>query len=155
MDLKFRTKAACRIARIDPQRFNEDVASGEYHCAPETRAGVSRVFDEADIAGLLVYRHLMDVFGDRGFSKKTAAMYACGVIRSIREMKRYPDQTRADFPVDGFNDTPMLCRPEEGAYFGAHQHRALAATVCFDLSNILKAVRHGMSEEAKILGEED
>lgn len=155
MDIKFRTKAACRIAKIDRQRFNEDVASGEYHCAPKTRAGVSRVFDEADIAGLMIYRHLMDVFGERGFSKKTAAMYACGVVQAIRDLKRSPGKTRADFPVDGFNDVSVLCGPDESPCFGHSGHRALAATVCFDLESILNVVREGMAAEAKILGEED
>ena len=155
MDLKFRTKAACRIARIDHQRFNEDVAAGDYPCAPKTRAGVSRVFDEADIAGLLIYRHLLDAFSQTGYSKKTASMYACGVIQAVRDLKSHPEKTRADFPVNDFNDTPILCNPEEAPWFGDGSLRALAATFCFDLENLLKTVRARMAEEAKILGEED
>ncbi|WP_208353116.1 hypothetical protein [Pseudaestuariivita rosea] len=152
--MKFRTKAACRIARIDPQRFNEDVASGDYPHAPKTRSGVSRVFDEADIAGLLIYRHLMDIFGDRGFTKKTAAMYAGGIIQALRAPTT-TDRSRVDFPINGFNDDGVPCNKDEPPYFGNERNRALAATMSFDLEHILKVVRQGMAEEAQVLGEED
>ncbi|MEM9578260.1 MAG: hypothetical protein AAF999_14750 [Pseudomonadota bacterium] len=153
MGTKFRTKAACRVARIDPQRFNEDVASGEYHCAPPTRAGVSRLFDQFDIAGLMIYGHLMRAFEPNRYSKKIAAMYACGVINALRQ-KTTTDGTRVDFPVNGFNDDGVRCNRDEPPYFGYGTDRALAATMSFDLENIMKVVHIRMAEEANIVGEE-
>lgn len=154
MDLKFRTKAACRIAMIDPQRFNEDVASGDYACAPRTKAGVSRVFDEADIAGLMIYGHLMRVYEPYRFVKKVAALYSCGVIQALRQQTT-TNRDRADFPLDGFNDVFTLSNDEDAPSFGAEQSKAPFATICFDLNSILETVRLRMAEEAKILGEED
>ncbi len=155
MNLKFRTKAACRIARIEAQRFNEDVAAGDYPCAPETTSGVSRVFDEADIAGLTVYAHLMRVYEPQRYTKKTAAMYACGVIRALRE-RQGEDQARADFPLNGFNNMWVHASTTDAPiYVTGEGISAFAATLCFDLNSILKEVRLRMDQEARILGEED
>ena len=153
MDLKFRTKAACRIAMVDPQRFNEDVAAGEYPCAPKTSSGVSRVFDQFDIAGLFVYGHLMRVYDPARFPKKVAAMYACGIINALRQ-RTTTDGSRVDFPLDGFNDQGIRCNGDEPPYFGNDTCRAVAATMSFDLKGIMHVVHQRMAEEANILGEE-
>ena len=155
MTLKFRTKAACRIAGISAQRFNELVADGTYECAPATKAGAARVFEEADIAGLLVFGHMMRVFSDHRFSSKIAVIYACGLVEVFR---RHGDTlpARADFPLDGFNDVAVECEDDEPPAYSAYEGvRAPSATICFDLHEIRKAVRRGMREEAQILGEED
>ena len=140
MDLKFRTKAACRIAMIDPQRFNEDVSAGEYPCAPKTKSGVSRVFDEKDIAGLLVYGHLMRVYEPARYVKKIAAMYACGIVNALRNGTT-TDESRVDFPLDGFNDIGVNCNKDDSPYFANDTCRALAATMSFDLNSIMEIVR--------------
>ena len=153
MDKKFRTKAACRIAGIDPQRFNEDVAAGEYPCAPMTTAGKSRVFDEADIAGLFVYVHLTRGHEPYRYGKKLAAKYACGVIRALREGTR-TDRGRVDFPFVS-DDDHIVADSAAPPQFETLWDRAKVATVCIDLTSVLEFVRRGMKEEANILGEED
>lgn len=163
MALKFRTKAACRIAGIDPQRFNEDVAAGEYPHAPATTAGVSRVFDEADIAGLFVYAHLTRGCGEPyRFSKKLAATYARGVIRALRNT-RYVDYSHVEMWDGARADFPLV-RDADGEFVPAFEDHPpqfktpLAqglASVCFDLKAIRETVRERMEEEASILGEED
>lgn len=158
MNLKFRTKAACRIARINPQRFNEDVAAGLYPCAPPTRAGVSRAFDKADLCGLTLYYHLTNVYSPNQFSKSIAASYACQVIDAVHEMDRNGGD-RADFPLNGFNDTYSLREATDAPSFGRDNGHtvgsAFAATMCFDLRSIVEYVEKRMEEEAQILGEED
>ncbi len=139
---------------VDPQRFNEDVAAGEYPCAPKTSAGVSRVFDQFDIAGLFVYGHLMRVYDHARYSKKVASMYACGVMRALRE-RTTTDSSRIDFPLNAFYDKGIHCNSDEPPYFGGPNDRAVAATMSFDLKNIMNVVHQRMAEEAKILGEED
>ena len=163
MNYKFRTKAACRIAGIDHQRFNEDVAAGEYPHAPVTTAGVSRVFDEADIAGLYVYAFLTRGCGETyRFGKKLAATYAGGVIEALRGQRHFDfrhvesrDRARADFPLlrdaDGVFIRAFEDQPPQ---FGTASDRGVVS-VCFDLEGILKIVRRRMEEEARILGEED
>ena len=163
MSYKFRTKAACRIAGIDHQRFNEDVAAGEYPHAPVTTAGVSRVFDEADIAGLYVYAFLTRGCGEPyRFGKKLAATYAGGVIQALRGHRHFHfrhvesgDQTRADFPLVRDADGVFIRASEDHPpQFGTALDRGVVS-VCFDLEGLLKIVRGRMEEEARILGEED
>ena len=163
MNYKFRTKAACRIAGIDHQRFNEDVAAGEYPHAPVTTAGVSRVFDEADIAGLYVYAFLTRGCGEPyRFGKKLAATYAGGVIQALRGHRHFHfthvesrDRARADFPLVRNADGVFVRASEDHPpQFGTASDRGVVS-VCFDLEGILKVVRERMEEEARILGEED
>ena len=163
MNYKFRTKAACRIAGIDHQRFNEDVAAGEYPHAPVTTAGVSRVFDEADIAGLYVYAHLTRGCGETyRFGKKLAATYAGGVIQALcgqgyldfRQV-RSRDHARADFPlVPNAGGVFIRAFEDHPPQFKTGLDRGVVS-VCFDLQGILEIVRKRMEEEARILGEED
>ena len=149
----FRTRAACRIADIDPQRFNEDVAAGDYPCAPSTRSGVSRVFDETDIVGLFIYSRLTRRPEPYRLSKKLAASVAQGVMGKLRESPD-TDPARVDFPFDdaGYcmgareGDPPSFVTPE-----GIH----VATTVCFDVKRIREFVRQRVVDEANILGEED
>ena len=150
---KFRTQAACRIAEIDPQRFNEDVSDGNYPCAPETTAGKARLFDEADIAGLYVYAHLTKGHGANRYGRKLAANYACGVIKALRELSRI-EKERVDIPfvaggghtVAESTDPPVFITPLE---------RAEVLTSCFDLKAIRETVRERMEEEKNIWGEAD
>lgn len=58
--LRARARTACEIARVDPDRFNEWVAAGIYPCAPRTRPGATRIFDEQDLITLCIFRHLTD-----------------------------------------------------------------------------------------------
>ena len=163
MNYKFRTKAACRIAGIDHQRFNEDVAAGEYPHAPVTTAGVSRVFDEADIAGLYVYAHLTRGCGETyRFSKRSAATYAGGVIQALRgqfpldfRQVRSGDRARADFPlVPNANGAFIRAFEDHPPHFKTGVDQGVVS-ICFDLEGILEIVRRRMEEEARILGEED
>ena len=82
MNYKFRTKAACRIAGIDHQRFNEDVAAGEYPPRSSDHGGwSSRVLRRGPIfAGLYVYAHLTRGCGEDVpvSARGPAATYARG-----------------------------------------------------------------------------
>lgn len=76
-----RAKLACRIALIDPDRFNEAVAAGNFPCAPPTRAGAARIFDVEDIVVLRVYALLME----EGVTPSKAGPLACGLRDLLRE----------------------------------------------------------------------
>ena len=53
------TAAACRVAGIRHDRFNEFVAIGIYKCAPSTIPGRARMFTPDDILGILIFKDLM------------------------------------------------------------------------------------------------
>ncbi|PJN96335.1 hypothetical protein CNY89_03170 [Amaricoccus sp. HAR-UPW-R2A-40] len=80
MALRARSKLACKIADIDPLRLNEAVFAKHYNCAPETRAGSPRIFDEDGIVALRI-------FGDKtriGWSTANAGELACSVLAEIQ-----------------------------------------------------------------------
>ncbi len=82
---KITTIAACRIANVDRQRFNEYVAGGDYQCAPPTIAGRARRFDENDTIALWVFGKL--IYG--GMKPLSAGFLACQLLDNI---KTQPDQ---------------------------------------------------------------
>lgn len=78
---KARAGLACEIAGLHPDRFNEAVAAGHYGCAPPTRQGVARVFDEIDIVGQIVFSELLR----EGVSIGTCGAVACDVMGTMRK----------------------------------------------------------------------
>ena len=150
--LKFRTKAACRVAGIDPQRLNEAIASKDgYPCAPKTSAGVARVFDEFDIIALFVFRRLTL----NGFSQKLASGYACGVLSALRSnYHELPE--RIDFPMTGFNDEWIAASESDPPNFEIHHNMTLSANeaFCINISKLREIVRAAMEAEANVIGEE-
>lgn len=149
MNNKFRTKAACRIAKVDPQRFNEIASDGTYPCAPATKAGVSRVFDEVDIAALYIFGYLTRVFEPHRFSSKIAGRFASSAHSALRQ-RTTTNRDRVDIPLNGFNDEFIICNSDDPTMF-----EGSISTFSFDLNLVLKVVRKRMVEEANILGEED
>lgn len=85
--LRARTKTACRIANVDPDRFNEAVHAGNYPCAPQTSPGSARVFDVDDMIALHVYSRLLS----QEIPPRRAGHIACS-IRAI--LQEYPDTDR-------------------------------------------------------------
>lgn len=74
---------ACRLARVNKQRFNEAVARGDYPCAPPVY-GRARVFAARDVFGLWLYGHLTD----EGIPPARAGELACELVEVMRH---YPD----------------------------------------------------------------
>lgn len=72
---KLTTIAACRVAGIDRDRFNEHVAAGRFNCAPSTVPGRARLFTPDAMLNLWLFRELMD----DGFDATTAGRIACDV----------------------------------------------------------------------------
>ena len=82
--LKLRAPLACRLARVDKQRFNEAVARGEYPCAPKAIQGVSRTLTVAETIAL--------------YYDTRASLVARGVIRDGVPIAPYPQP----FPAHPF-----------------------------------------------------
>jgi hypothetical protein len=149
--LKFRTKAACRIVGIDPQRLNEAIAAKDgYSCAPKTRPGVSRIFDEFDLMSLYVFRRLTE----EGFSQKLASNYACGLLAALKS-NYHTLPERLDFPLDGFNDMWTAEIRSEPVSFTSPSQTVGIASFSIDIVGIRKIICALMEDEANILGEED
>lgn len=81
--LKIRAPLACRIARVDRDRFNEAVARGEYPNPPAAGPGRPRPFLIPDVVGLFVWGRLLE----RGLSPSAAGHYASEVARRAKQIE--------------------------------------------------------------------
>ncbi len=150
---KLTATAACRVARIDRDRFNEHVAAGRFPCAPETTPGRARLFDPDDMIALWLFREHMD----DGFDAAHAGRIACSVAEAAR---LNPDARSIAYVQD---------------YFGSRGHAFVADnvpdhsqwdTVLFNDTDIRKVttyrigklreiIAHYTDEERSIIGPND
>lgn len=79
MRVGIRTKEACKIAGIDPARFNDMVHSGQFPCAPKTRPGSVRMFDLDQIVSMKIFGELLSL----SVSPVKAGLLACEAYRSF------------------------------------------------------------------------
>lgn len=143
--MKFRTAAACRIAKIDRNRFNEAVAAGNYPCAPATVAGASRLFAEDDILALYAYGRLLAF----GFTPSHAGEYACRVRQAL-DSKPKVKTVAVAFALNSLKRTliderPALLSPDNPVFERFE----------FEIASMRKYVRKEMEDEAQSIGEED
>lgn len=87
---KLTTIAACRVAELNRDRFNEYVASGSFRCAPPTVPGRARLFTPDDLLALVLFKQLMD----DEVSPARAGSIACMVAK---EAAACPDEAGIAF----------------------------------------------------------
>lgn len=151
-NLKARTKTACQIARIEPDRFNELVAAGSYPCAPKTRPGSARVFEVNDIVVLIVYRHLTE----EGTIPSKAGPLAC----ALRDLLRVrPDAMRVLCVKDSSGSNTWFDLEEfdrDGEFMpGMGNVRPDVVSLReWRLRFMRERITHELSEEAGIVGED-
>ena len=104
--IKLRTATACKIARLERDRFNEAVAGSYLTCVPSTSAGRARVFLPDDMLALWYYRELVE----DGLTRERAGHVACAVAKAART---YPDALAIAYVED---------------YFGPNSGQALPAS---------------------------
>lgn len=143
--LKFRTAAACRIADIHRDRFNESVAAGNYKCAPETRPGASRIFAEDDLVALMIYGRQLKA----GSGAEVAGDLACRVRKALDQnpKAKVVSVLRA---LNGLGRTVIDDRPKT-----LSTDNPVFERIEFEIGAIRAFVRARMQEEATVLGEED
>lgn len=154
MTPKLTTKAACRVARIHPDRFNEHVAAGRFPCAPQTIPGRARLFTPDDMIALWLFRELMD----DGFDAGKAGHIACEVAEAAR---RNPDARAISYVQDYFT-------PPGGDAFPADQVPAhsewdttlfsgtdIRKVTTFRIGKLREMIAHYTEEERAIVGEDD
>lgn len=147
----FSTVRAAEIVRMDRQRLNEDIASGIYPCAPATRAGKGRVWDENDLIALRLYGFLSNAFAaqsgpdrKRQTLKHVAGVFAHHLLEALRS-EVAPD-ARLDFPIDGFNDQWVERKDSDPPSFWGDQTGSEIATMCISLAGLRKQVAGRIAE---------
>ena len=149
---KLTTVIACRVARIDRNRFNEHVAAGNFGCAPATSPGRARLFTPDDMIALWLFRELMD----DGFEARRAGTIACEVAQSARENPdaRAISYVQDYFPVRGFAfpaDKVPLHGEWDDVVFPAGSDIRKVTT--FRIGKLRDVIAHYTAEEAAIIGD--
>ena len=143
---KFRTKLACEIAEIDPQRLNEAIAAKDgYKCAPQTRAGVAREYDEFDLIALYLFRFLTGV----GYSQSLASMYACGVRNALNKSFANKLPERFDFPLSPFPHEEISCEASDPTIFAVLGEEEAPASIGFNVNHLRQVIRERMDSVGK------
>lgn len=151
---KLTTAAACRIARIDRDRFNEHVAAGRYRCAPDTIPGRARLFDPDDMISLWLFRELMD----DGFDVSTAGKIACAVGKAAR---RNPEANAISYVQDYFTPPGGTALPADQVPAPSEWHRVMFGgtdirkVTTFRIGKLREMIAHYTEEERAIVGEDD
>jgi hypothetical protein len=150
---KLTTIAACRVAQINRDRFNEHVASGAFPCAPDTVPGRARLFDPDAMIGLYLFRELMD----DGFNADRAGKIACAVAgaaknnpkaRSISYVQSYFGSGGDAFP----SEQVPAAEDWDGVLFSGTDIRKVTT---FRIGKLREMIAHYTEEERSIIGSDD
>jgi hypothetical protein len=150
---KLTTTAACRVARVDRDRFNEDVAAGYFNCAPKTVPGRARLFAPNDMLALCLYREFLD----GGYNKERAGKVACEVARAAHEAPEADVITYVESygPGDGyaFPASQVLASGSWAAetFLGG----TLRAAHTYNVGHMRKLIEQSTEEERSIIGPDD
>lgn len=147
------TKAACRVARIEPQKLNESISRGDYPCAPATVAGRARSFDPDDMIGLWYFREFLD----DGYSAKRAGALACTIMEAA---KAYPEARTLTLVLDYFygranvfptDQVPTADTWDEVTFSGSD----IRETRTYRIGKTRDMIAHYTEEERNVIGEDD
>lgn len=154
MTPKLTTAAACRVARINRDRFNEHVAARAFKCAPDTIPGRARLFDPDDMIALWLFRELMD----DGFDARKAGYIACTVGAAAKEN---PSENAISYVEDYFSGGHGTAHPASQVPPPAEWDSALFSgtdirkVTTYRIGKLRQMIAHYTEEERSIIGEED
>ncbi|MCM5558078.1 hypothetical protein [Pleomorphomonas sp. JP5] len=154
MTVKLTTAAACRVARIDRDRFNEHVAAGRFGCAPATIPGRTRLFDPDDMIALWLFRELMD----DGMDAATAGATACEVAAVAR---RRPEAHAVSAYYDYFVPPGVHALPADEVPDPSDWDKVMLGgsdirkVTTFNIRKTRELISHFTEEERSIVGELD
>ena len=141
---KLTTRAACRVARLHPDRLNEYIAAGTYRCAPPTVAGRARVFEPDDMIGLWLFRELMQ----DGHSPVKAARIACVVMEASRCWPKEPAMSCVENYFDDVTAMPASQVPDPETWEAVLSGDAdIRKVTTFNIAKIRRMIAHYTSQE--------
>lgn len=148
-----RTAAACRIAHLDRQKFNDLMASGDYPCAPQTTPGVPRVFEIPDLIGLFVYARLT---GEYNKTSKQASIIACRVVNQLHSK---PDATHVlmSYSIAGAVFVSATSQPKKDCnpFANSDGSQMLLFSEIWNIQNVRQLVSEALEEELRVIGNDD
>lgn len=146
------TAAACKVAGLNRDRFNEHVASGAYRCAPETVPGKTRHFLPNDMLALRLFRDLLD----DGLNARASGHIACEVSIAAR---CNPNADQISYVFDWFKSPsgyacPLSEVPNDWSNPSA-QGTDVRQVWTFNVSKLRTLIAHYTEIERSIIGPED
>ncbi len=150
---KLSATAACRVARLDRDRFNEHVAAGRFPCAPETIPGRARYFSPDDMVALWLFRELLD----DGFNAAAAGRIACAISNAA---KANPEAIAISYVQDYFagshyalphEQVPPVSDWDDVLFSGTD----IRKVTTFRISKLRQMIAHATEEERSYIGPED
>ncbi len=153
MTPKLTIKAACRIAEIDRDRFNEHVAAGRFPCAPATVPGRARTFDPDDMIALCLFSEML---GD-GIDAGRAGAIACEVARAARNHPDSPTITLVEdyfFPSIGNAFPTEIVPPPEDWDRVLFNGTDIRKATTFRISKLRAIIARKTDDERSIIGED-
>ena len=150
---KISTTIACRVARLDRDRFNEAISGGFFKCAPNTIPGRARYFEPEDMIAVCLYRELLE----DGMTKERAGHIACKVSNAA---KRHPEADYISLVNTYFSEWGEAYPAEDvpkyeewgEVYFGGTDIRKVTT---FNVAKLRKLIEHYTKEELSYHGPED
>ncbi len=142
MSARYMGRLACELSDLDPDRLNSWISLGYFACAPETRPGKARSFDENGVVSLKILSQLLTW----GVSEKHACRLAYEALdyianRPLTELLHYVQEPGAAAAISHWTDTPQ----DKSA-------PGFASMLTFNVEVIRKDIREkfwGVSEEAR------
>ena len=149
---KLTTLAACRVAGLHRDRFNEHVAAGHFPCAPDTIPGRARLFSPDDMIALHLFRELLD----DGFNAQRAGRIACEVALAAQ---LNPEETAISYVENYFSggsahpasSVPAAEDWDKVIFSGVD----IRKVTTFRIGKLRKLIAHYTDEERSIIGEDD
>lgn len=149
---KLTTVAACRVAGIDRNRFNEHVAANNFTCAPPTTSGRARLFDPDDMIALRLFNDLMK----DGFTPKRAGEIACEVAQAAKLSPEASTISYVESFFRGGSAHPSDSVPNSSEWdkvlFSGTDIRKVTT---FRIGKLREIIAHYTEEERSIIGPDD
>jgi hypothetical protein len=149
---KLTTVAACRVAGIHRDRFNEHVAARHYRGAPSTIPGRARLFDPADMIGLCLFQKLIN----DGFDASHAGRIACAVGLEARLHPESSAIAYVDFDMGSAIAAPADDVPAPADWSTARfADRVVRKVTIFNVGEMRKRIAEGTEYERSVIGDAD
>jgi hypothetical protein len=151
-EIRVRSASAMRIAEIDRLKFNEAVADGLYPCAPATKRGSVRLFNENDLVALYIFARLID----NGITPRMAGPLAC---EFAEEARLNPHEDRIIYVKSYGGMGTFLAGSQWNPDYLKHGGRTGLGQVVFALdfnvAEIRQVIAEAIEDERSIIGEDE
>ncbi len=129
---RVRSKLACEMVGLEPQKLNEAIHQGHLPCAAATKPGSARIFDLDGLVMLSIFSQMLR----NGMSTAGAGKIACDVYSQIRlDPQEKVSEAAYFFPPknypEGTIDVPVLLFQDDGTVFIENGIQAKGITTLF------------------------